>query len=384
MAGQNDFYETLGVSKQASADEIKKAFRRKAMKYHPDRNPGDKTAEEKFKQAKEAYDVLSDTGKRQAYDQFGHAGVQGGAGGPGAQGFDFSDIGDVFGDVFGDIFGGGGGRGSRGRSRAQRGSDLLYELHLSLEEAFFGTESVIEVPHWASCDACSGSGAKPGSGPVSCQTCQGSGQVQMRHGFIAIAQTCPDCHGQGKVVKDPCQPCHGQGRVQKKQRLSVKIPSGVDTGDRIRLSAKGEAGLHGGPPGDLFVQVHLKKHPVFSRKGADLYTEVPVSFTMAALGGSVEVPTLSGAVSLKVPSETQTGKQFRLKGKGIKKLRSSTQGDLICQITVETPVSLTDKQKELLAELETLLSDGKHNHRPRSRNWLDSVKAFFRHDTPQD
>lgn len=384
MAGQNDFYETLGVSKQASADEIKKAFRRKAMKFHPDRNPGDKAAEEKFKQAKEAYDVLSDSGKRQAYDQFGHAGVQGGPGGPGAQGFDFSDIGDVFGDVFGDIFGGGGARGSRGQSRAQRGSDLLYELHLSLEEAFFGTESVIEVPHWASCDTCSGSGAKPGSGPVTCQTCQGSGQVQMRHGFIAIAQTCPDCHGQGKVVKDPCQPCHGQGRVQKKQRLSVKIPSGVDTGDRIRLSAKGEAGLHGGPPGDLFVQVQLKKHPVFKRNGADLYTEVPVSFTMAALGGSVEVPTLAGAVSLKVPAETQTGKQFRLKGKGIKKLRSGTQGDLICQITVETPVSLTEKQKELLSELETLLSNGKQNHRPRSRSWLDSVKAFFKHDATHD
>lgn len=375
MTDQADFYDTLGVSRQANADEIKKAFRRKAMKYHPDRNPGDQTAEAKFKQAKEAYDVLSDNNKRQAYDQFGHAGVQNGPGGMGGGpgGFDFSDLGDMFGDVFGDIFGGGG----QNSQRAQRGSDLLYELNLELEQAVHGTETTIQVPTWTTCGGCSGSGAKAGSGPVNCQTCHGAGQVQMRHGFIAVQQTCPDCHGQGKVIRDPCRECGGQGRVQKNQKLSVKIPAGVDEGDRIRLSGKGEAGTNGGPAGDLFVQVKLKPHSIFKRNGSDLLAEVPISFTLAALGGSVEVPTLTGNVTLKIPAETQSGKKFRLRGKGIKRLRGSGTGDLICMAVVETPVSLTDKQKALLNDLEEMLKSNNKKHSPREKNWFNSVKNFF-------
>ena len=377
MTNQADFYETLGVSRQATSDEIKKAFRRKAMKYHPDRNPGDQAAEAKFKQAKEAYDILSDSNKRQAYDQFGHAGVQGGPGGMGggSAGFDFSDLGDMFGDVFGDIFGGG---SNRGRERVQRGSDLLYELSLDLEQAVHGTETTIQVPTWATCGGCDGSGARVGSGPVSCETCGGIGQVQMRHGFIAVQQTCPDCHGQGKVIRDPCRECNGQGRVQKNQKLSVKIPCGVDEGDRIRLSGKGESGLNGGPSGDLFVHIKLKQHPIFERNGADLLAQVPISITLAALGGSVDVPTLAGSVALKVPAETQSGKKFRLRGKGIKRLRGSGVGDLICMVVVETPVSLTDKQKSLLNDLDNLLKSDEKKHSPRKNNWFDSVKSFFK------
>jgi molecular chaperone DnaJ len=372
---KRDFYEVLGVDRNASDQDIKKAFRRMAMKFHPDRNPDDATAEEKFKEVNEAYEVLSDAQKKAAYDQYGHAGVdpnmRGGAGGFGGGAEGFSDI---FGDVFGDIFGGGGGRR---RSSVQRGADLRYTMDLTLEEAVRGVEKTIKVPTLVACETCDGSGAKAGTSAKTCNTCGGMGQVRMQQGFFSVQQTCPTCRGEGKVISDPCGSCHGQGRVEKTKTLSVKIPAGVDTGDRIRLSGEGEAGSHGGPAGDLYVQVNVKEHAIFDRDGRHLYCEVPISFIDAALGGELEVPTLDGRVKLKVPAETQTGKLFRLRGKGVAPVRGGGAGDLMVKVVVETPVNLTSRQKELLREFQETTEDGHQKHSPKKHSFFDSVKKFF-------
>lgn len=367
---KRDYYEVLGVSKSATEREIKKAYKRLAMKYHPDRTQGDKAMEEKFKEVQEAHEMLTDSQKRAAYDQYGHAGVDPNRGG-GGQGADF-------GDIFGDIFGGG-GRGGRGQSRARQGSDLRYNLELSLEEAVKGKSVEIRVPTLVECEPCDGSGAKKGSKPTTCPTCHGQGQVQMRQGFFAVQQTCPTCSGKGKIISDPCNACHGQGRVEKTKTLSVKVPAGVDTGDRIRLSGEGEAGENGAPAGDLYVQVHVREHRIFTREGNNLYCEVPLSFTRAALGGEIEVPTLEGKVKLKVTAETQTGKMFRLRNKGVKSVRSGSVGDLICKVVIETPVNLSSRQKELLDELEESMGKGKDSskHRPKETGFFDGVKKFF-------
>lgn len=368
---KRDYYEVLGLHKGASEDEIKKAFKKAAMKHHPDRNQGDKAAEEKFKEVKEAYDVLSDAGKRGAYDQYGHAGLnQGGAGFGGAGGAGF---GDAFSDIFGDIFGGGRQGGGQG---VYRGADLRYNLDLSLEEAARGTETKIRVPVMAECGSCHGTGAKPGSNTKTCPSCQGHGQVRMQQGFFSVQQTCPRCHGSGKIITDPCGTCHGEGRVKQHKTLSVRIPAGVDEGDRIRLSGEGESGI-GGPAGDLYVQVHLKPHAVFTREGGHLHCEMPISFTAAALGGEITIPTLDGQAVLKIPHETQTGKVFRLRGKGIKGVRDSQPGDLFCHVVLETPVHLTERQKELLQEFATLCNSAVEKHNPRAQGFMDKVKAFF-------
>lgn len=371
---QRDYYEILGVKKDATEADLKKAYRRLAMKYHPDRNPDDKDAEHHFKEAKEAYEILSDSEKRAAYDQYGHAGVQGhGAGRGGFGGGDaFSDI---FGDMFGDIFGGG-RRGGRGK-RVYRGADLRYELALDLEQAVFGDTVTVRVPTLTRCDACEGSGAKKGSKPETCSTCAGQGQVRMQQGFFSIQQPCPRCHGSGSVISDPCPKCHGQGRIEERKTLSVKVPAGVDTGDRIRLSGEGEAGPQGGPAGDLYVEIHVRKHPIFEREGADLACEIPLPFSTAALGGEIDVPTLNGRVSLKIPAETQTGKVFRLRGKGVKPVRGGATGDLLCRIEVETPVHLTREQKELLKQFEASIRANSSKHSPREGSWLEGVKRFF-------
>jgi molecular chaperone DnaJ len=374
---KRDYYEVLDVSKNASEAEIKKAFKRLAMKYHPDRNPDNKEALEKFKEAKEAYDVLTDAQKRAAYDQFGHAGVDpsAAAGGAGA-GFGGASFNDIFGDVFGDIFGGGGGRKGGGQ-RVYRGADLRYNLELTLEEAVRGTSVNIRVPTQVECDECGGSGAKKGSSPVTCSTCGGHGQVRMQQGFFSLQQTCPRCHGSGSIIENPCGVCHGHGRIEQQKTLSVKVPAGVDNGDRIRLSGEGEAGEHGGPSGDLYVHVIVRPHDIFQRDGDDLFCEVPVSVVTASLGGELEIPTLDGRVNLKIPAESQSGKLFRLRGKGVKSVRGSQQGDLLCRISVETPVNLTKKQKELLREFETSMREDNVNHSPRASSWLDGVKKFF-------
>ena len=368
---KRDYYEVLGVAKGTDGKEIKKAYRRMAMKYHPDRNPDDKEAEAKFKEVSEAYEVLSDDQKRQAYDQYGHDAVNG----QGSQGFggggDFSDI---FGDVFGDIFGGGGGGGRR--SHVQRGSDLRYNLELSLEEAVKGCEKKIKVPTLVACSPCDGSGAKKGTQPTTCTVCGGSGQVRMQRAFFAVQQTCHACGGTGKMIKEPCPECRGRGAKEETKTLNVKVPAGVDTGDRIRLTGEGEAGTHGGPPGDLYVQVHVKKHAIFERDGADLYCEVPISFVDAALGGELEVPTLEGKIRLKVPAETQTGKLFRLRGKGVAPVRGGNIGDLMVRVVIETPVNLSNKQKELLKEFQESI-DGGSKHSPKKTGWFDGVKRFF-------
>ncbi|QSX34585.1 molecular chaperone DnaJ [Shewanella avicenniae] len=372
---KRDYYEVLGVGRDASERDIKKAYKRLAMKFHPDRNPGDKEAEAKFKEVKEAYEILTDSDKRAAYDQFGHAGVdpsRGGAGGFGGGGADFSDI---FGDVFGDIFGG--GRRGGGQRQAARGSDLRYNLELSLEEAVRGVSRELRIPTLATCDVCDGSGAKKGTSATTCGTCHGAGQVQMRQGFFAVQQTCPTCHGRGKIIKEPCNKCHGDGRVEKSKTLNVKIPAGVDTGDRIRLAGEGEAGEFGAPAGDLYVQVTVREHPIFVRDGNNLYCEVPISFAKAALGGEIEVPTLDGKVNLKIPAETQTGRMFRLRGKGVKSVRSSAVGDLLCKVVMETPVNLSEKQKELLREFEATLTGEARKHSPKAEGWFDGVKKFF-------
>src|SRR5262245_57330460 len=368
---ESDYYSTLNVPRDAKDEDIKKAYRRLAMKYHPDRNPDDRDAEARFKQVKEAYEVLSDPQKRAQYDRFGHAGLNPNMG---AGGFGGADFGDIFGDVFSDIF----GRGRRGgRGQVFRGADLRYELVLEMEEAVFGDTVTIDVTAPASCDVCHGSGAAPGSSPETCPTCAGHGQVRMAQGFFSLAQTCPRCRGTGQIISNPCTRCSGQGRVQRARTLSVSVPAGVDTGDRIRLSGEGEAGRHGGPPGDLYVEVRVKAHPIFQRDAADLHCEIPVSFAMTALGGTVDAPTLNGPVSLKVPGGSQSGRVFRLRGKGVKPVRGGGVGDLYCRIVVETPVDLTNEQKELLRQFEESLERGSARHSPRSRSWLDGVKAFF-------
>lgn len=374
---QRDYYDILGVKKDAAEADIKKAYRRLAMKYHPDRNPGDKDAENHFKEAKQAYEILSDDQKRTAYDQFGHAGVQGGAhAGPGGFAGGAADaFGDIFGDMFGDIFGGG-RRGARGQ-RVYRGADLRYELTLDLEQAVAGDTVTVRVPVLARCDVCDGSGARKGSKPQICPTCAGQGQVRMQQGFFSVQQPCPRCHGSGTVITDPCPKCHGQGRIEERKTLSVKVPAGVDNGDRIRLAGEGEAGPQGGPAGDLYVEIHVRPHAIFQRDGADLACEVPVSFATAALGGELEVPTLNGRVALKIPAETQTGKVFRLRGKGVKPVRGGATGDLLCRIEVETPVHLTREQKELLKQFEGSLHAGGARHSPREGSWLEGVKSFF-------
>ena len=371
---KRDYYEILSVAKSADAKEIKRAYRKLAMKYHPDRNPDDKEAEAKFKEATEAYEILSDDQKRGAYDQFGHAGVDGSAGQGGFGGGGQGNFSDIFGDVFGDIFGGGGGRGGRGGP--QRGSDLKYNLELSLEQAVKGAEVKIRVPTLTECDTCDGSGAKDGSQPQTCGTCHGQGQVRMQQGFFSVQQACPTCGGQGTIIKDPCGTCRGQGVKEETKTLNVKVPPGVDNGDRIRLSGEGEAGAHGGPRGDLYVETHIKSHDIFERDGRNLYCDVPISIADAALGGEIEVPTLDGRVNLKIPAETQSGKLFRLRGKGVVPVRGGSQGDLLCRVMVETPVKLTEHQKKMLKEFQASLKGG-DKHSPRKKTWFDNVKTFF-------
>jgi len=375
---KRDYYTTLGLSRDATEEDIKKSYRKLAMKFHPDRNPDDKGSEEKFKEAKEAYEVLTDAKKRAAYDQFGHAGVDpaagfgGGRGGMGPEGF--GGFADAFGDIFGEIF----GQQSRGGgSGVYRGADLRYNLEMTLEDAARGSEVKIRIPAMEACETCHGTGAKPGTQTKTCGTCGGRGEVRVSQGFFSIQQTCPTCHGTGKVITDPCVTCHGAGRVKKYKTLSVKIPAGVDTDDRIRLTGEGEAGLNGGPSGDLYVVVSLKPHAVFQRDGADLHCELPISFAIAALGGELEIPTLDGHATIKIPPETQTGQTYRLRNKGIRPVRGSVQGDLYCHVAIETPVKLTARQKELLREFEQINDEDPGRHNPRAKGWFDKVRDFF-------
>lgn len=371
---KSDFYETLGVAKNASDDEIKKAYRKLAMKWHPDRNPGSKEAEDKFKATKEAYEILSDPEKRAAYDRYGHAGVDpnaaGGMGGAGGAAFA-----DAFGDIFGEIFGG--ARRGGGGPQVYRGADLKYSMEITLEQAANGFETEIRVPSWENCETCKGSGAKPGTSPTTCRTCGGTGAVRMQQGFFSVQQTCPKCHGTGQEIQDPCQTCDGVGRTRKNKTLQVKIPAGIDDGMRIRSAGNGEPGVNGGPPGDLFVEIHIKPHKIFQRDNDDLHCELTVPFTTAALGGDVQVPTLSGKAEITIPEGTQSGKTFRLRGKGIKGVRAGYPGDLYCHVIVETPVRLTDEQKEILRQFEVSLNEGGHRHSPQSKSWTDRVKEFF-------
>ncbi|MEJ6001866.1 molecular chaperone DnaJ [Paucibacter soli] len=379
---KRDYYEILGLAKNASEEEIKKAYRKLAMKFHPDRNQGDgaKKAEEQFKEAKEAYEMLSDAQKRAAYDQYGHAGVDpnmGGRGGPGAEGF--GGFAEAFGDIFGDIFGGAGGAGRRGGGQqVYRGSDLSYAMEITLEEAARGKETQIRIPSWESCETCSGTGAKPGTSAKSCGSCNGSGTVHMRQGFFSIQQTCPHCHGSGKIIPDPCTVCSGQGKLKKSKTLEVKIPAGINEGMRIRSAGNGEPGVNGGPAGDLYIEIRIKQHELFERDGDDLHCTMPVAMTTAALGGSIEVPTLGGKAEIELPEGTQHGKTFRLRGKGIKGVRSSYPGDLYCHISVETPVKLTEHQRKLLKELDKSFKDGGERHSPNAKSWTDRVKDLFK------
>jgi molecular chaperone DnaJ len=371
---KRDFYEILGVGKNASEDEIKKAYRKLAMKHHPDRNPDSKSAEEKFKEAKEAYEMLSDPQKRDAYDRYGHAGVDPNMGGGGGGG----GFADAFGDIFGDIFGqASGGRGGRGGPQVYRGADLRYNLEITLEQAAHGYDTTIRVPSWDNCETCDGSGAKPGTSPVSCTTCGGHGQVRMQQGFFSVLQTCPKCHGSGKINPSPCGTCSGAGKIKRNKTLEVKIPAGIDDGMRIRSSGNGEPGMNGGPPGDLYVEIRIKQHAMFQRDGDDLHCEIPISFAKAALGGEIEVPTLNGKASFTIPEGTQSGKTFRLRSKGIKGVRSGYAGDLFCHVIVETPVTLTERQKELMREFEQLTVEGGSKHSPQTKSWKDKVKEFF-------
>jgi len=380
MAKQ-DYYELLGVSKGADADELKKAYRKLAMKHHPDRNPDDKAAEQKFKDLSEAYEVLKDEEKRAAYDRFGHAAFeQGGPGGPGAGGFE--GFGGGFADIFEEMFGGGGGGGfgggrGRGQEQTGRGSDLRFNMEVSLEDAYKGKSTEIRVPGSAACDSCHGSGATPGSEPVNCATCGGHGRIRSQQGFFTVERTCPSCHGQGKVIKDPCRNCSGTGRVHKEKTLSVNIPAGVEDGTRIRLSGEGEAGLRGAPAGDLYIFLSIKSHRIFQREGANIYVRVPVPMTTAALGGSVEVPAVDGSrARINIPDGTQSGQQFRLRGKGMSVLRSSSRGDMFVELSVETPVNLTKKQKELMAEFRAEGGDG-NKHSPQSGGFFSKVKEIW-------
>jgi molecular chaperone DnaJ len=376
-ASKKDYYEILGVNRDASEEDIKKSYRKLAMKYHPDRNPDNPKAEEQFKEAKEAYETLSDDQKRAAYDQYGHAAFENGGGGAGA-GFGSAGFGDAFGDIFGDIFGGGGSRSGQ-RNNVYRGADLRYNMEISLEDAAKGIESKIRIPVQAACEPCKGTGAKAGKSAVTCSTCGGHGQVRMQQGFFSVQQTCPKCHGTGKVIReeDKCGTCHGAGRNKINKTLSVKIPAGVDEGDRIRLSGEGEAGVNGGPTGDLYVVIHLKQHEMFQRDGGNLHCEMPISFSTAALGGEIEVPTLGGSAKMKIPAETQTGGVFRLKGKGIKPLRQSENGDLMVHVVVETPVKLTEHQKKLLREFDTSTQADAGKHSPKNKSWVDKARDFF-------
>jgi len=369
---RRDYYQVLDVARTATDVEIKKAYRRLAMKFHPDRNPTDHEAEGRFKEVKEAYEVLCDPQKRAAYDQFGHAGVDASRGG--GQGFDPRDaFGDIFGEVFGDIFGG----GRRNRSGVYRGADLRYELALDLEQAVFGAAANVEFTTLAECGECKGSGSAEGAKPATCETCRGAGQVRMQQGFFAVQQTCPRCQGRGQVITDPCSGCRGQGRLRRQKTLAVKVPAGVDDGDRIRLTGEGEAGRNGGPAGDLYVEIRVREHKIFERDGSHLSCEVPMSFATASLGGTIEVPTLDGNATIKVPPETQSGRVFRLREKGIKPVRGGPTGDLFCRVVVETPVNLSREQKELLRSLEGSLKNDAKRHHPREDSWLDGVKRFF-------
>ncbi|MEY3783141.1 MAG: hypothetical protein RIS97_1320 [Pseudomonadota bacterium] len=378
---KRDYYETLGVPKNASEEEIKKSYRKMAMKHHPDRNQGDtaKVAEDKFKEAKEAYEMLSDGQKRAAYDQHGFAGVdpnmRGGAGG----GEGFGGFAEAFGDIFGDVFGGRqqGGRGQGGR-QVYRGGDLSYAMEVTLEEAALGKDAQIRIPSWDDCTTCHGSGAKPGTKVVSCTTCHGHGQVQMRQGFFSVQQTCPTCKGNGKLIPEPCSACMGVGKTKTNKTLEVKIPAGIDDNMRIRSTGNGEPGTNGGPPGDLYIEIRLKKHDIFERDGDDLHCSVPISFATAALGGEIDVPTLAGKAAIDIPDGTQAGKQFRLRGKGIKGVRSSYPGDLYCHISIETPVKLTEHQRKLLKEFDESLKKGGAKHSPTSDSWADKLKGFFK------
>ena len=374
---KRDYYEVLGVPKNASDEEIKKSYRKLAMKHHPDRNQGDaaKAAEERFKEAKEAYEMLSDADKRAAYDQHGHAGVDPNMRGPGGAGG--SSFADAFGDIFGDMFNGQQGGRGRGGRQVFRGSDLSYAMEITLEEAANGKDAQIRIPSWDECETCHGSGAKAGTKPITCTTCHGQGAVQMRQGFFSVQQTCPQCHGTGKIIPDPCTTCHGQGKIKKQKTLEVKIPAGIDDGMRIRSVGNGEPGTNGGPPGDLYIEIRLKKHDIFERDGDDIHCSVPISFVTAALGGEIEVPTLAGKAAIDIPEGTQTGKQFRLRGKGIKGVRGSYPGDLYCHITVETPVKLTEHQRKLLKELDESFKKGGSKHSPNGDSWTDRLKNLF-------
>jgi molecular chaperone DnaJ len=375
---KRDYYKVLDVPRTATEAQIKQAYRRLAMKYHPDRNPNDRDAEERFKEAKEASEVLTDAHKRALYDQHGHPGLEAAARGGGRGGFGAGDaFSDIFGDVFGDIFGSA-RRG--GRSQVFRGADLRYELALDLDQAVFGTTAEIEVAKLAECDTCHGSGAAKGSQPVTCESCGGAGQVRISQGFFQLQQTCPRCRGSGSVIRNPCDTCLGQGRVRRTRKLSVKVPAGVDNEDRVRLSGEGEAGRNGGPSGDLYVEIHVREHPIFERDGEHLSCEVPVSFATAALGGAVAVPTLDGDVTLKIPAETQSGRVFRLRDKGVKPVRGGARGDLFCRVVVETPVHLTAEQRDLIRSLEESLKAHSSRHAPREKGFLEGVKRFFSSD----
>jgi molecular chaperone DnaJ len=381
MATKRDYYEILGVAKNASDEDIKKSYRKMAMKHHPDRNQGDagKDAEARFKEAKEAYEMLSDPQKRAAYDQYGHAGVDPNMRGPGAEGFAGGGFAEAFGDIFGDMFGQQRGRagGAAGGRQVFRGGDLSYAMEITLDEAAHGKEAQIRIPSWENCDVCSGSGAKPGTSAKTCPTCAGQGSVQMRQGFFSVQQTCPTCRGTGRIIPEPCTACHGKGQIKKLKTLEVKIPAGVDDGMRIRSVGNGEPGTNGGPAGDLYIELRVKKHDIFEREGDDLHCQVPVSFITAALGGEIEVPTLAGKAAIDIPEGTQAGKQFRLRGKGIKGVRASYPGDLYCHIAVETPVKLTEHQRKLLRELEESLQKGGGKHSPSSDSWTDRLKNLF-------
>jgi molecular chaperone DnaJ len=385
---KRDYYELLGLAKNASDEEIKKSYRKAAMKYHPDRNQGEdaKKAEEQFKEAKEAYEMLSNPQKRAAYDQHGHAGVDPNVGGfrPGGQGAEgFGGFAEAFGDIFGDIFNGngagaGGGRRGGGGQQVYRGADLSYAMEISLEEAARGKESQIRIPSWEGCATCNGSGAKPGTSAKGCSTCNGAGTVHMRQGFFSVQQTCPHCQGSGKIIPDPCTACNGQGKVKKSKTLEVKIPAGINEGMRIRSAGNGEPGVNGGPAGDLYIEIRIKAHALFERDGDDLHCTMPVAMTMAALGGAIDVPTLGGTAEIELPEGTQHGKTFRLRGKGIKGVRSSYPGDLYCHINVETPVKLSEHQRKLLKELDKSFREGGERHSPNAKSWTDKVKDLFK------
>ncbi len=376
---KRDYYDILGVPKNATEDDIKKAYRKLAMKHHPDRNQGDdaKKAEEKFKEGKEAYEMLSDGQKRAAYDQYGHAGVDpsmGAGRGPGQEGF--GGFAEAFGDIFGDIFGG--GRRGGGGQQVYRGNDLSYAMEISLEEAAAGKDTQIRIPSWEACETCHGSGAKPGTSAKTCTSCNGSGNVHMRQGFFSIQQTCPTCRGSGKVIPEPCMTCHGAGRLKKQKTLEVKIPAGINEGMRIRSAGNGEPGSNGGPAGDLYIEIRIKAHEIFERDGDDLHCNVPVTMTNATLGGTIEVPTLGSRAEIELPEGTQHGKTFRLRGKGIKGLRSSYPGDLYCHITIETPIKITEHQRKLLKELDESFKKGGDRHSPNAKSWTDRVKDIFK------